>query len=123
VAQILDRGPISWADDGVGSNDIGASRDIIRFHGTPLHGHEGTLARSRTGSYGPFRLLVLSIIAVRIPDFSATEEVIMATDKSGKSAKKPSIKPHKLKTSKKLSGVRTLKPNCTGLSMQCGATY
>lgn len=48
----------------------------------------------------------------------------MATDKSGKSAKrKPSIKQHKLKTSKKLTGVRTLRPNCTGLSMQCGQTY
>jgi hypothetical protein len=50
----------------------------------------------------------------------------MATDKSGnsgKSGKKPSIKQHKLKTSKKLSGVRTLKPTCTGLSMQCGQTF
>ncbi|HXA78412.1 MAG TPA: hypothetical protein VNV41_14865 [Candidatus Acidoferrales bacterium] len=49
----------------------------------------------------------------------------MATDKSGKSAKKPGIKPHKLKTSKKLSGVRPLAMDrpCPGLSMQCGQTY
>jgi hypothetical protein len=47
----------------------------------------------------------------------------MATDKGNKSGKKPSIKRHKLKTAKKLSGVRTLKPNCTGLSMECGNTH
>jgi len=41
----------------------------------------------------------------------------MATDKSEKSAKKPIIKRHKLKTSKKLSGVRTLaRGTCIGIS-------
>jgi hypothetical protein len=40
-----------------------------------------------------------------------------------KSGKKPSIKRHKLKTSKKLSGVRALRVNCTGLSMRCEQTY
>jgi hypothetical protein len=47
----------------------------------------------------------------------------MATKNSTKSGKKPSIKQHKLKTSKKLSAMRTLKPTCTGLSMECGLTY
>jgi hypothetical protein len=44
----------------------------------------------------------------------------MAKDQSGKKLK---IKPHKLKTAKKLSGVRTLRPACTGLSMECGNTH
>jgi hypothetical protein len=48
----------------------------------------------------------------------------MATDKNGKSAKKPSIKRHKLKTAKKLSAMQTLRAtHCTGLSMECGNTH
>jgi|HubBroStandDraft_6_1064221.scaffolds.fasta_scaffold04202_4 hypothetical protein len=38
-----------------------------------------------------------------------------------KSGKKPSIKQHKLKTSKKLSGVRALaRGTCLGISNNCG---
>jgi hypothetical protein len=48
----------------------------------------------------------------------------MATDKSGKSGKKPGIKQHKLKTAKKLSAMQTLRAaQCTGLSMECGNTH
>ena len=47
----------------------------------------------------------------------------MAKAKSRKSGKNPSIKQHKLKTSKKLSAVQTLREKCTGLSMQCGQTF
>ena len=44
----------------------------------------------------------------------------MATNKSSKTGKKPSIKQHKLKTSKKLSGVRALaRGTCIGATNGC----
>ena len=45
----------------------------------------------------------------------------MVKQRADKGDKKPSIKRHKLKTSKKLVGVRTLRipPECTGLTFRC----
>ncbi len=45
----------------------------------------------------------------------------MVKQRADKGDKKPSIKRHKLKTSKKLSSVRTLQrpPDCTGFTLRC----
>ena len=47
----------------------------------------------------------------------------MAKQRAKKVTRKPSVKRHKLKTSKKLLGVRTLRPTCTAMSTECGLTH